>query len=436
MGNGYAGYKALPRSVHLAVLEGISVLRPTDPPGRDGRPNRWSALLICSTAYFLVCFHKVTPAVMVDELMAEFGGSPAIIGILSSVYFYSYMVMQIPIGFMADRMNPMRMVGYGTILAGLGSVLFGFSRDFTNAMLARALTGIGVSGVLVPSCKVLGLAFGDRFMMANGALMAIGSLGSIVAASPLAMLIEAFGWRSAFFLAAGLSAAAGLVCFVPMPGRENGRECEPREAADVPSLLRLVPSALLPAFISFFKYGPFVAYQGLWGVPFLMGVHGVGKVEAGEVMVLLSVSTVIACMGVGVLTGRLKLKPRTIDIAAASLFTSSWIPMLLPASAGALALLYASACVMGGADIMILLMTNDYIRQRVDPGARGTVMGIVSTMTFAGGAIFQTVMGLFVDGTARGYRNAFILCLVSALTSLVLVMVYTKDRKAADVLPV
>lgn len=411
-------------------MEGDFLLRPTNQPDRGEWPDRWSVLLICSAAYFLVSFHKVTPAVMVDDLMAEFNGTPALIGVLSSVYFYAYMIMQIPIGFMADRVNPMHMIGLGTLLAGLGSVLFGFAKDMSFATIARAITGIGVSGVLVPSCKMLGLAFGDRFVLANGTLMAIGSLGSMAAASPLALLIGAFGWRSAFFLAAGASIIVGFICFVPRLSHGNGREGEPREVADIPSLLRLVPSALLPAFISFFRYGPFVAYQGLWGVPFLIDVHGMSKVGASEVMMLLSVSTIIASMAAGSLTGRLKLRPRTIDIAAASLLVLSWVPMLLPASIGAKTLLYTSACIMGGADIMILLMTNNYIRQRVDVKARGTVMGIVSTMTFAGGAIFQTMMGLFVDGTFFGYRNAFILGLVSAVISFVLVIAYSREPKS------
>lgn len=390
---------------------------------RGAKTNKWIVLGLCCLANFLVYFHRVTPAVMVNELMAEFGGTAALIGVFSSTYFYAYTAMQIPVGYMTDRLPLRLLIGLGTIMAGISSIIFGVAGSMSTALAARTMTGLGVSAVLIPSYKILSVAFGERFMMANGILMAAGAAGALGASSPLAMLIDAFGWRSAFYIIAAASFLVGFLCLAfikgPWDGRnEASRRADKGEVGKGGSALGHLKHALLPGTVTFFKYGPLVAFQGLWGVPFLMASYSMSKVSASQVLFLLSVSTIAGGLLVGPLTSMAKVGKGTLLKASSAMFLLCWIPMVLRPSAQALSGIYASMALMGAADIIVLISINNYIRRTTTEQVRGTVLGMTNMMTLLGGAIYQPVMGLFVDGAAAGYTSAFLLCIAGAAISL------------------
>ena len=49
---------------------------------------------------------QVSPSVMTKQLMQDFSINAAALGWMSSVYFYSYTIMQIPSGLLYDRFGP------------------------------------------------------------------------------------------------------------------------------------------------------------------------------------------------------------------------------------------------------------------------------------------------------------------------------------------
>ena len=53
--------------------------------------------------FFYAWVLRVSPSVMVDELMREFAVGGSAVGGLSAVYFYGYAGMQIPVGLLIDR---------------------------------------------------------------------------------------------------------------------------------------------------------------------------------------------------------------------------------------------------------------------------------------------------------------------------------------------
>ena len=397
----------------------------------SARTDKWVVLGLCSMANFLVYFHRVTPAVMVNELMLEFEGTAALIGVLSSTYFYAYTAMQIPVGYMTDRFPLRLLIGLGTVLAGISSILFGVAGNMGTALVARTVTGLGVSAVLIPSYKILSVAFGERFVMANGILMAAGAAGALGASSPLAMLIDAYGWRFTFYIIATASFLVGALCLAfikgPWDGRnEASRRADMAEVGKGGSALGHLRHALLPGTVTFFKYGPLVAFQGLWGVPFLMASYSMTKVAASQVLFLLSVSTIAGGLLVGPLVSLARVGQGTLLKASSLLLLICWVPMVLKPSALALSGIYSSMAVMGAADIIVLISINNYIRRTTTEQVRGTVLGMTNMMTLLGGAIYQPVMGLFVNGAASGYIAAFLLCIAGAAISLAAAIVLSK----------
>jgi MFS family permease len=110
---------------------------------------------ILGTAYILAMFHRLAPAVVAVDMMRDLKTGGALMGILSSAYFYPYALMQIPAGLLSDSWGPRRSVALFFIFAGAGSVALGFAQSVGMAIAARIMIGIGVATVFVPTLKIL-----------------------------------------------------------------------------------------------------------------------------------------------------------------------------------------------------------------------------------------------------------------------------------------
>jgi len=83
---------------------------------------------------------------MTDPLMADFKMGGAALGNLSAFFFYSYVVMQIPTGILADHWGPRKLLATGSFIANMGAFLFAFAPSFFMAGMGRLLIG-GAVGV-------------------------------------------------------------------------------------------------------------------------------------------------------------------------------------------------------------------------------------------------------------------------------------------------
>ncbi|MDO8933727.1 MAG: MFS transporter, partial [Rhodocyclaceae bacterium] len=156
-------------------------------------------LALAIAAYLLSFFHRVAPAAISGDLQATFAIGGAQLGSLAATYFYVYTVMQIPTGVLADTLGPRRILFWGGLVAGAGSLLFGLAPTFELAFAGRTLVGLGVSVTFIAMLKLIAIGFEERrFATLVGLSMLIGNIGSVLAGAPLAWATQAAGWRSVF----------------------------------------------------------------------------------------------------------------------------------------------------------------------------------------------------------------------------------------------
>lgn len=84
---------------------------------------RWSIFAVMVAAYFFVYFQRITVGVVGSDIVEDVGGT---IGVLSSVYFWTYTAMQIPSGLLADRFGPRISCTVFLSIAMIGSLLTSF----------------------------------------------------------------------------------------------------------------------------------------------------------------------------------------------------------------------------------------------------------------------------------------------------------------------
>ncbi|MHA1598863.1 MAG: MFS transporter, partial [Alphaproteobacteria bacterium] len=103
--------------------------------------------------YFLSYLYRVVNAVIAPDLIAEMGLGAADLGLLTSAYFLSFALFQLPLGILLDHFGPRKTEAGLLLFAALGAVLFATSESANGLIVGRALIGLGVSGCLMAAFK-------------------------------------------------------------------------------------------------------------------------------------------------------------------------------------------------------------------------------------------------------------------------------------------
>lgn len=156
-------------------------------------------VVVLGMAYFFSNFHRLSLSVIGDVIAVDYDLTSQQLATLGSAIFYSYALMQIPCGFIADRVPAKRLIAGSCVLAAGATLWFAYASGFTSLVLARVLTGLATALVYVPSLAVIRKQFGDRrYGTMTGIIVAMGQLGSVCASAPLKFLADQFSWRFAF----------------------------------------------------------------------------------------------------------------------------------------------------------------------------------------------------------------------------------------------
>jgi len=399
---------------------------------------RWFIFWILAGGYLLVYFHRLCPAVVAVDMMQDLQTGGGLTGFLGAAYFYPYALMQLPAGLLSDSWGPRRTITLFFTVAFAGACLLGLAPTAAWAIIGRTLVGIGVAMLFVPTMKILAEWFRtDEFAIMTGILMAVGGLGSLVAATPLALLSAAIGWRWSFIAVGGFTLLlAALVWFVVRDRPADFGWPAPTEARTVVSepiglwsgVRRVVTNpAFWPVAVwFFFDCAVFFSFGGLWGGPYLIHIYGMDKAQASHVLSMLAIGMIAGSPLLSYLsTNVFKARKPVLVIASAAVVG---LTAMLAFRTGALAVptLYLICLGLGVFSSAIVVIGFTANKELFPVKMAGTATGIVNLFPFAGGAIFQPILGAVLEHHGRsgegftlaGYHQSFMLLFACALVAL------------------
>jgi len=239
--------------------------------------------------YAISQFLRNSIGVIAGDLSHELGLSATQTGLLSSAFFLSFAVAQIPVGIAIDRYGPKRTMLVTAVLAVIGTALFALAPSASILITARVLMGLGCSTFFMAPLVIYARRFPPvRFAGLTSLQMGLANIGTLSATAPLALSAAAFGWRTSFLAVAGLTVIVTLLILWAVPndsGTGPARESWAAALRGVGAALR-VPSFWPVFFVQLTAYSSFVTIAGLWGGPWLTDVHGADVATKGNVLLL------------------------------------------------------------------------------------------------------------------------------------------------------
>ena len=400
---------------------------------------RWLIFWILAASYVLVYFHRLCPAVVAVDMMRDLHAGGALLGILGSAYFYPYALMQLPAGLLSDSWGPRRTITLFFGVAFLGSLLLGLAPSLFWAVVGRILVGLGVSMVFVPTMKVLAEWFRIReFATMTGILMAMGGIGTLSSATPLALLSTWIGWRFSFVVVGIITLVLAILVwsFVrdrpadlgwPSPSEPAGSNAPAVGLFEGMKKVLAYPKFWPVAVWFFFDCAVFFSFGGLWGGPYLMHIYGLTKPQAGQILSMLAIGMIMGSPMLSYFSNRVVRGRKPVLMLSG--FVLLCITALLAFQTDKLshASLYLICLGLGIFSSAIVVIGFTTVKELFPVQIAGTSTGLVNIFPFAGGAIFQPLLGFLlerhglVEGafTLAGYKEAFFVLFVCGLIAFV-----------------
>lgn len=413
--------------------------------GRSGL--RWVIFSILALQYLLVYFHRVSPALMSRDLVLAFSISGTSLGILSSGYFYPYALMQLPVGVLADAWGARKTITLFSAIGAVGAVLFGLAPSFQVATLARILVGLGLSAVFVPAMRVCAVWFHPReYAGISGILLAMGGVGWFIASTPLAWMTAAFGWRGTFVGIGLLTLLLALLTWMlvldhpigtPQPVAAPTEEKSPGIWG---GLVRVMTSRRFwPLGGWFFFFGGILfGFFGLWAGPYLMDVYALTKPQAGNILAMVALGTMVGGPLLGTVSDRLASRKRVILTATLGSL-GLWI--LLCASPGRIphAAFFPIFFLFGVFANGIAVVGFAAAKELFPAEMAGTAVGAANFFAFLSAAVYQPLTGYLMDRTgatdgrypAEAYASVLGVYLVTGVLLLACIVLFRETGTAA-----
>lgn len=408
-------------------------------------------------------FDRQIVNILAEAIKNDLGLADWQLGLLTGLSFAAlYTIFGIPIALLADRANRAMIISGSLAFWSVFTAVCGLAQNFPQLLMSRLAVGLGEAGCQPPSLSLI-TDYAPKEKRASAlATYSLGiSAGSLVALALGGVMVDAFGWRTAFFVAGVPGIAIAVLAFLTLRdprSQKTAVRAASRPIRESLSELRRNPVfwwlSLASAFMAMISYGQ-LAFFG----SFFLRVHADGLKEVSVALASAGIplgSTGIVGIGLGVIVGvagilgtfiggqlgdRLSRKdPRALMLlpaVVAPLCVPFYIAAFqVPSAAWSLLLLFPPKLLAG----IWLGPTFAALQGIVRPDTRATAAALNSSVVlFIGLGLGPVLIGATSDllataaglGPVEGVRWA--LTLTSAICVLAALFFWVASRKLAKV---
>jgi MFS family permease len=156
---------------------------------------------LLSLAGFINYLDRAIVSIALPVIGIELSLGPAAKGVLLSAFFWSYSLMQLPVGWAVDRYNIRWLYTGAFAIWSLSCGFTGLAATLGILIVMRVVMGIGESIYLPGSMKLISVLFepGERGLPSG--VMDCGTRAGLALGAPvIAWLVSAVGWHRSFFV--------------------------------------------------------------------------------------------------------------------------------------------------------------------------------------------------------------------------------------------
>ena len=394
----------------------------------------WALFAILSLSYCLGTILRISSVLVLPDIAKEIGIGAALLGFLSSLFFFAYAFTQSLWGSISGRIGPVRACSIGLLIASFGTFIFIFANNSFLLGLSRLFSGLGTAALFIGTLIFAAVAFtSDRYPLLVGLTMSLGNIGAAIAVAPLGILLDAIGITGVFL---SLSVLAGsFACILWFSRRYDPYEEKLgysnktfsfldlfRDTRDALFMICNDRALLIMVGIWASITATIITLQGLWGVIWVETASGASVGEARSCVTLVGIGLILGAIAGGFITKYAKGKSN-VFILLCFCSLASWLTWCLLSFFSA-DILYFNICgfSVGLLNAFCMVFASTSIKEMVPTLKTAAIVGMSNMLNFVAVIILQGVSGIIIglfpknalgDYPTIGYEIAFgivILC--------------------------
>lgn len=415
----------------------------------------WLMILLAGSFYCYEYILRISPSVMIPELMSSFSIQATQIGLLSSFYYFGYSMGSVLVGPFVDKYGPKKVLFWAAILCALGTLLFAHADSLALAKLSRLIIGLGSAFAFIGVLKIGAIWLpGDYFGRLAGMCSMLGTASGMLGQIFLSRLMNDYSWQSLSIYSAAVGGVIALLLFLLLQDKKNTSvansihaEKEVETFAQLFSTFKKVGRTKVfwqNCLIGFTTFLPIIAFADLWGIPFIQEVYHVDRETAALNVSMVFLGWSIGGPSFGYLFDVFKrwqpifLLGTLVAVLCCAIILYNPMPIewmryvlfMFGFSASSHVLVFVSSKKMSPKEI------------------EGTTLGVTNLFMMSAGVIVQPCIGSVIDycipvmqsfgivlNTVQSYQCALSIIPVSLLITLYLInrvssIIYSKDLKS------
>ncbi len=269
-------------------------------------PLAWGLLFLTTFFYTFQNLVRVSPSVMINNILCDFNINAAQFGQFSGAYYLGYAGMHIPLGIAFDRLKLKYVLSLSIILMIVGLIPLYTQMPWSTVVIGRVLVGAGSSGAILGMFKVFRSYFPTPwFSILLGSTVTIGVLGSIYGGRPIDIISQNIGYRNVIFWMIVLGILLSITSFFVANSIPNTTKQESSALFELKAVLKN-KTILFISLFGGFMVGPLEGFADVWALPFLETVYGFERSIAASLPSLIYIGFSIGCPLIAVISERYK----------------------------------------------------------------------------------------------------------------------------------
>lgn len=364
---------------------------------------KFTAWLVCGIAAIFYSYEyllRISPSAMETQLRHHFALSATGFGLLSSVYYYAYVPMQLPVGVLMDRFGPRRLLTFACFICAVGALFFAWTNFFSLAIAGRLLIGVGSAFAYVGVLKLATIWFPEnKLAMIAGLTSALGTVGAMAGDNLMDKILIFSGWQQTIIwtgvIGLVLTSAIWFCIHDHNQDLESGGTIDTfkKNMIDLKIILKM-PQIWLNGMFGCLVYLPTTVFAELWGIPYLENAHNLSASEAGFANSLIFLGFMIGAPILGYISDKISRRKTPMIIGA----IGAAIMMLI--------IIYYPNLSVNVLNICMLLLGLCYscqaivfaVGRELSPNeAAGTAFAVTNMLIMLGAMFLQPLVGKLLD---------------------------------------
>lgn len=343
---------------------------------------------------------RIAPSVMELPLREHFNLSATGFGLLSSVYYFAYVPMQLPVGVMLDRYGPQRLLTFACLICVIGTFLFTGTSSYSVAAVGRFLMGFGSAFAFVGVLKLATIWLPEnRLALASGMTSALGPIGAMLGDNFLEIFIQHLGWVNTLNYTAIFGIGLTFVLWFGIHDKQ-GRHRQHGTVSNIKTglidlgIIIRNKQIWVNGMFGCLVYLPTTVFAELWGIPYLIHAHGMTPHAAGIANSFLFLGFILGAPLMGYISDRLAQRKFPMCMGAVGAFIVMLVILYYPGlNETAVQYLMFLLGLMYSAQAIVFA-----VGRELSPGeAAGTAMAVTNMIVMLGAMFLQPLVGHLLD---------------------------------------